>query len=101
RAGAVKLADFGIAKATIQTHHTRTGIIKGKVAYMAPEQIRAEPLDRRADIYALGVVLYELLSGAKLYDATNEAQLLHAIVHDDRVPLLARRPDVPPELERI
>jgi serine/threonine protein kinase len=99
--GAVKLVDFGIAKATTQVHRTKTGIIKGKLSYMSPEQIRAEPVDRRADIYGLGVVLYELITGTKPFTATSEASLLHAIIHEDRVPLHSRRPGVPPELERI
>jgi len=100
-AGAVKLADFGIAKAVTQTHHTKTGVVKGKLAYMSPEQVRSEPLDRRADIFALGVVLYELVAGAKPYEARSEIDLIQAIVKKDRIPLSSRRPDTPPELERI
>ncbi|HLK99636.1 MAG TPA: serine/threonine-protein kinase, partial [Myxococcaceae bacterium] len=63
RQGAVKVVDFGIAKAAGQSHKTRSGVIKGKLSYMPPEQLRAKQLDRRADVYALGVVLYELLTG--------------------------------------
>src|SRR3954466_7646428 len=54
KTGSVKLVDFGIAKAATQNHQTKTGLVKGKLAYMAPEQVRAEPLDCRADIYSLG-----------------------------------------------
>ena len=64
RNGAVKVVDFGIAKAANSAAPTRTGTLKGKVAYMPPEQIRGERLDRRADVFALGVGLYELLAGA-------------------------------------
>jgi len=101
KAGAVKLVDFGIAKAVIQVHRTRTGVVKGKLSYMSPEQIRGEPLDRRVDIYGLGVVLYELITGEKPFEAANEAQLLHAITREGRIPVRTRRPDTPPELERI
>ncbi|HZN94654.1 MAG TPA: serine/threonine-protein kinase, partial [Myxococcales bacterium] len=59
KTGSVKVVDFGIAKAATQSQQkTKTGLVKGKLAYMSPEQVRAMPLDRRADIYALGVVLY-------------------------------------------
>jgi len=101
KAGAVKLMDFGIAKAVGQAHHTKTGVIKGKLSYMSPEQIRAQPLDRRVDVYGLGVVLYELVTGAKPFENLSEAELLHEIVYGERVPMRGRRPDAPPELERI
>jgi serine/threonine-protein kinase len=101
RTGAVKLVDFGIAKAATQTHRTETGGVKGKLGYMSPEQLRAKPLDRRTDVYALGVVLYEMLSGGRPYDAPTEASLLTAILTEDMVPLHARSPDAPEALERI
>ena len=62
--GVVKLLDFGIAKATTQVVETRTGLVKGKFAYMAPEQARSAPADRRADVFAMGVVLWESIAGA-------------------------------------
>lgn len=101
RTGSVKLVDFGIAKAATQNHQTKTGLVKGKLAYMAPEQVRAQPLDRRADIYALGVVLYELLSGHKPYEGNSEITLIHAMLTEDMVPLRSRRADVPDGLDRI
>src|SRR5512140_767411 len=101
KTGSVKLVDFGIAKAATQTHRTKTGLVKGKLAYMAPEQLRAEPLDRRADVYSLGVMLYELVSGRKPYEAPSEVTLIHAMLYEDMTPLRTRREDVPPELERI
>jgi len=64
--GSVKVVDFGIAKAANSSGVTRTGTLKGKVAYMPPEQLRGEPLDRRVDVFALGVVMYELLAQAPL-----------------------------------
>ena len=101
RNGAVKLVDFGIAKAATQSHHTQTGHIKGKLAYMPPEQLRAKDLDRRADVYALGVVLYEMLSGARPFEAPTDASLMASILTDEMVPLRQRCPDVPEALDRI
>jgi serine/threonine-protein kinase len=101
RQGAVKVVDFGIAKAADQSPHTQTGVLKGKLAYMSPEQLRNEPLDRRADVYALGVVLYELLTGLKPFMATSEAGMVQAILFELQVPAVQRRPDVPEGLQRI
>ncbi|WP_241758979.1 serine/threonine protein kinase [Pyxidicoccus parkwayensis] len=101
RSGNVKLVDFGIAKATSQSPQTQVGTLKGKVPYMAPEQLRNEPLDPRADVYSLGVVLYEMVAGAKPYEAGNEAALMHAILFDPFIPVAARREDVPEALDRI
>jgi eukaryotic-like serine/threonine-protein kinase len=99
--GAVKVVDFGIAKAVIQNHHTKTGFIKGKLEYMSPEQLRAQPLDRRADVFALGVVLYELVGGAKTHNAKNSVTLIHDLLFEPPVPVRQRRPDVPADLESI
>ena len=66
--GEVKLTDFGIAKAALTTSITKTGVLKGKVSYMSPEQARGEGLDRRSDIFSLGVVFYELLTHRKLFE---------------------------------
>jgi len=101
KTGSVKLVDFGIAKAATQTHHTETGLVRGKIPYMSPEQIRARPLDCRTDIYSLGVVFYRLIAGHKPYEASEDAALIDAILREDMVPLRTRRPDVPPDLERI
>ena len=101
RQGTVKVVDFGIAKAADQGHRTQTGVMKGKLAYMAPEQLHAKPLDRRVDVYALGVVFYELLTGQKPFDATSEANLMHAIASEPPVPASKRRSDLPGALQRI
>jgi hypothetical protein len=101
RQGAVKVVDFGIAKAAGMSPHTQTGILKGKLAYMPPEQLRNEPLDRRADVYALGIVLYELLTGLKPFMATSEAGMVQAILFELQVPVALRRPEVPEDLQRI
>ncbi|AKJ00448.1 serine/threonine protein kinase [Archangium gephyra] len=101
RQGAVKVVDFGIAKAINQTHKTQTGLIKGKIAYMSPEQIQARPFDRRVDVYALGIVLYELLTGQKPFDATTDVSMIQAIVSEPLVPAVSRRPDLPRALGNI
>lgn len=99
--GQVKVIDFGIAKAADRTSRTETGAIKGKFTYMAPEQVRAEPLDRRTDVFALGVVLYELLTQTSLFSRDNELLVMQAICSDPIPDLRACRPDIDPELERI
>jgi serine/threonine protein kinase len=80
RTGVVKLADFGIARTAERVSRTATGVLKGKVPYVSPEQVRAEPYDQRADIYALGVVLFELATGRTPYDAPSEAAAIYQIV---------------------
>jgi eukaryotic-like serine/threonine-protein kinase len=101
RNGAVKVLDFGIAKAADQPHITKTGMVKGKLSYMPPEQLRGDELDRRADVFALGIVLYEILAGVRPFDATSDASVVQAILNQAPVPLLQRRPDTPPELIAI
>jgi len=101
RNGAVKVVDFGIAKASGQSHHTKAGSVKGKLAYMPPEQLLAEPLDRRTDIYALGVVLYELLSGAKPHTGGSEAAMMRSILYEAPIPIREKRPDLPEALVEI
>jgi len=71
--GVARLADFGVAKAAGRLHTTQEGRVKGKVAYMAPEQVRAEPLDRRADIWAAGVVAWEVLAGRRLHQRASRS----------------------------
>jgi serine/threonine protein kinase len=98
--GVARVLDFGIAKAAGRAHATQTGQIKGKFAYMPPEQLHGEELDRRADIYAAGVVLWESLAGARLFLGTDQtpniAQLLAPRVEPPsaRVPGLATAYDV-------
>jgi serine/threonine-protein kinase len=101
RSGAVKLVDFGIAKARGQSHHTQAGTVKGKVAYMAPEQLRGEPLDRRVDLYALGVVLYELCTGRMPFEASSDASMVRAVLYDAIVPAVRRVPTLPRPLQVI
>ena len=97
--GEVKLIDFGVAK----TKETKTvaGTIKGKIAYMAPEQLLARGIDRRSDVFSTGVVLWELLTGRPLFIRDSEAATLYAIMNDPIRPPSRYRADVPPELDEI
>src|SRR5205823_14810583 len=70
-AGEVKIADFGIAKAVGKLHKTDSGAVMGKLRYMSPEQVTGEPLDGRSDVFSLGIVLHELLTGRQLFDGDN------------------------------
>jgi serine/threonine-protein kinase len=101
RQGAVKVVDFGIAKAANQSHKTQAGMMKGKVSYMPPEQLQVQRLDRRVDVYALGVVLYELLTGHKPFEAATEVSIMQAVLHEPFVPATSRRPDLPKPLVQI
>ncbi|RKG60076.1 serine/threonine protein kinase [Corallococcus sp. CA054B] len=101
RQGAVKVVDFGIAKVAGQSHRTATGVVKGKVAYMPPEQLQARPMDGRVDVYALGIVLYELLTGKRPFEATTDVSMMQAILFEPFVPAVQRRPDLPEAMQRI
>ncbi len=98
--GQVKLVDFGIAKAFDSTTETTVGTVKGKVAYMAPEQARGEVVDRRADIFSMGVVLWELLSGRRLWEGLTDIAVIGRLVQGDIPDIGKLRPDVPPGLAR-
>ncbi|HTR51326.1 MAG TPA: serine/threonine-protein kinase, partial [Kofleriaceae bacterium] len=94
--GTVKLLDFGIAKARGANSRTRTGTVKGKNAYMSPEQILGKPLDRRSDIFALGVVMYEMLSIRRLFHRDSDFLTFKAITEEPIPEIRDRRPDLPP-----
>ncbi len=98
--GAIALVDFGIAKARGASHHTRTGVLRGKLQYMSPEQSRGEPLDGRSDVFALGCVLYELVTGAPPFAARTEPEVLRALDACRPRPPSERRGDLPEALER-
>lgn len=99
--GEIKLSDFGIAKASFR-EKTRTGIFKGKFGYMSPEQAMGETLDRRSDIFAVGILLYELLTGHRLFTGPNEVAIIEQVRTATVKPALKHyRPDIGPELHRI
>jgi dienelactone hydrolase len=96
RDGLVKILDFGVAKLRDRTSLTRTGITLGTVAYMAPEQLRAGAADARADLWSLGVVLYEMLTGRLPFAADRDLAVIHNIVNETPTPAARLRPDIPP-----
>jgi serine/threonine-protein kinase len=101
--GAVKVIDFGIAKTESQAEATRAGIIKGKPSYLSPEQIMGEQLDGRSDIFALGVVFWELLTGRKLFQGDNDLAVIRMIENCQNhiKPPSALNPKIPKELDAI
>ena len=100
-AGQVKVVDFGIAKAMSSSAETRTGVLKGKIAYMAPEQAMGERVDRRADIFSVGMVLWEVLAGRRKFKGVADVAALQRIVSGDLPSPRTLAPDVPERLVAI
>jgi hypothetical protein len=98
--GTVKILDFGLAKARDQSV-SETGARFGTVSYMSPEQIRGVPVDGRADLWAIGVVLYEMLTGRKPFDGEQDITIAHAILHAQPIPLSKVRDDLSVPLEDL
>jgi serine/threonine protein kinase len=99
--GLVKIVDFGLARLARATRVTRTGTTMGTVAYMSPEQAQGQGMDQRTDLWSLGVVLYEMLSGQLPFKGEREASVLYSIVHEQPQRLKSLKPEVPPDLERM
>ena len=99
--GSVQVVDFGIASARQRMHHTATGQVKGTFAYMAPEQLTASPIDRRVDVWSLGVSLWEMLTLRRLFRRDTTANTIHAVLYEDLVAPSKYRSQVPPELDQI
>lgn len=99
--GAVKVLDFGIAKAATSSTHTAAGVLKGKIAYMAPEQMSGETVDRRADVYSAGVMLWAAAAGQKLWAGFPDVQIMQRVLAGDIPSPITVNPNCSPELERI
>jgi len=100
--GTAKVVDFGIAKATSQSSSTEAGEVKGKFAYMAPEQVRAQAVDARTDLFALGILLYQITTGKHPFRGENPAETLQNICAErGPIPPRAFLPDYPAELEAV
>jgi serine/threonine-protein kinase len=99
--GRVKVGDFGIAKAAESADLTETGSFVGTAKYLAPEQVESKPVDGRTDLYSLGVVLYEMLTGRVPFEADSASGTALARLHTDPVPVRQLNPRVPPALEGI
>ena len=98
--GVIKVVDFGIAR-IVDTSKTQTGMMLGTLSYMAPEQIAGRPADRRCDIWALGVVMYELLTYRRAFDGENHAALLMSILHEEPQPIRESAPECPQALADV
>ncbi len=99
--GHTKLVDFGIAKAALSSTETEVGVLKGKVAYMSPEQAMGGRIDQRADIFAMGIVLWELLAQQRLMTGESAANTLHKLMNEPIPRLSTAMPGVDPQLEAI
>jgi serine/threonine-protein kinase len=99
--GVPRVLDFGVAKAAHRAHATREGQVKGKIAYMAPEQLRSDHVDRRCDVYAASVVLWEAVTRKRLYQADTDARVMAMVLFEDPPAPSTLVPGINPELERI
>jgi eukaryotic-like serine/threonine-protein kinase len=99
--GEVKIVDFGLAKANTQLEKSEPGIIKGKFSYLAPEAAKGHEVDARADIFAIGIMLWELLAGRRLFLGKTDLETVQMVQRAIVPPITRIRPDVPPELEPI
>jgi len=99
--GEVKLIDFGVAKAAGRASRTQAGILKGKFGYMSPEQVRGMPLDRRSDVFSVGVVLFETLTGTRLFQAETDFATLEKVRAVDVPRPTSLNPEIPKPLENI
>jgi serine/threonine-protein kinase len=99
--GQVKLVDFGIAKLSSSSQNTKTGVVKGKIAYMAPEQLEGGGLDRRGDLFSVGVMLWESIARRRMWGGRSDAEIVRCLVLDDVPQIRQAVPNVDPELGRI
>ena len=99
--GSVKLVDFGVAKASDRTHETKSGTVKGKISYLSPEQCRGKRVDRRSDLFSLGICFWEMLATERLYRRSSDFENMNAIVGEPPPPPSSRRADVPPEIDQM
>ncbi len=100
--GGIKVLDFGIARAAERKQErTQTGVIKGKFPYCSPEQFKALELDRRSDIFSMGVVFHELVTGKRLFKRDSDAQTCMAVMTENPAPPTSLREGLPPELDRV
>src|SRR5262249_46403785 len=93
--GQVKVVDFGIAKAAVRSAETGTGIVKGKISYMAPEQALSHPVDRRADVFSVGIILWELITGERFWGHLSEVQILQKMAFGEPASLRSQKEDAP------
>jgi serine/threonine-protein kinase len=101
RNGEIKLADFGLAKAASQVESTDPGVVKGKMSYLSPEAARGENVDNRSDIFAVGILLYEMLTSKRLFYGDTDYQTVELVRNAKIPPIATQNPEVEPEFEEI
>jgi eukaryotic-like serine/threonine-protein kinase len=99
--GQAKIMDFGLARMRVADHKTSTGMVLGTPKYMSPEQVAGEPVDQRSDIFSLGIVLHEMLTGARLFAGEDAPQMMHNVVHMEHEPPTRIKPELPAMLDFI
>jgi eukaryotic-like serine/threonine-protein kinase len=99
--GPAKIMDFGLARMRLADHKTSTGIVLGTPRYMSPEQISGQPVDHRSDVFSLGIVLWEMLTGKRLFSGTEMAQVSHSITYDEHEPPTRVNPELPAMLDFV
>ena len=99
--GHVKVVDFGVAKASLRRSETQSGTVKGKISYLSPEQCRGKVIDRRSDLFSLGIVMWEMLASDRLFKRQTDYENMEAIVKEDAPSLVGRRPDLPREIDAM
>src|SRR5678815_3645351 len=99
--GGVKLVDFGVAKADDRAHETKSGTVKGKISYLSPEQCKGKRVDRRSDLFSLGICLWEMLTTERLFRRSSDFENMQAIVNERVPPPSSLRPEIPLEIDDI
>jgi serine/threonine-protein kinase len=100
-AGQAKIMDFGLARMRMADHKTTTGMVLGTPRYMSPEQISGQPVDQRSDVFSLGIVLYEMLTGTRLFSGEDIHQVQHQITETEHVPPTRQVPGLPPMVDFV
>ena len=99
--GQAKIMDFGLARMRVADHKTSTGMVLGTPKYMSPEQVAGLPVDQRSDIFSLGIVLYEMLTGVRLFAGADTPQIMHNVVNVEHEPPSVIKPGLPPMLDFV
>ncbi|OGA38399.1 MAG: hypothetical protein A3G28_03560 [Betaproteobacteria bacterium RIFCSPLOWO2_12_FULL_68_19] len=99
--GRAKIMDFGLARMRAADHKTVTGMVLGTPKYMSPEQVAGSPVDQRSDIFSLGIVLYEMLTGSRLFGAEDMTQIMHNVTHQEHEPPTRLKPELPAMLDFV
>jgi serine/threonine protein kinase len=99
--GQAKIMDFGLARMRVADHKTSTGMVLGTPKYMSPEQVAGQPVDQRSDIFSLGIVLHEMLTGTRLFAGEDTPQIMHNVVHVEHEPPTRIKPELPSMLDFV